>query len=711
MKTFETPFIYGAQYYRAPTPHPECWEEDLKHMRELGFNAAKYWVQWRWSERREGEYYWYDLDRLMDLAHANGLQVTLNIILDVAPGWLFKKYPDCNMIDASGNKCLPTANACRQIGGYPGPCYNHPEALAARQNFVAATVKHFAQHPALSMWDVWNEPENNLMKRKPDIATMFCHCPECCSRFISYLQNKYRDIDHLNQVWGRCYVDWDEVEVPLQAATVSDFIDWREFHLDKLTAEANWRLDTVKTYDPDRIRYLHVVANSVNIFNSVSCVDDFDLAKNCQVFGSTMTGNSLLCAQAVSAAPNKVFYNAEAHINFGNTAMHQRIVDMQLFLKEMLPQIGWGVRGFLFWQFPPESLGIEAPAWGLIRPDGSERPVTHAAKEFWKKLSPMASKLMECHTKKPEVGLWRGRRNEIFQFAIGNLNHYGEGLEQYAKTLYKMNLSFRTISSKQLINNDLDGIKLLIMPDAYFLDQDEADALDSWLRKGGVILSEAHLAGYNGTTGRHSQRVPGCGLAESWGICETESTSSFHLPLNDSNTENALSEVNGDVAKALSSTGASGAEYFTLTTSDGFSGLGARRFAIVEGENIQVEAMFGQDPCIISKRVGKGTLFYSGTLLGYAARNNDLLLRHILSRAASCANLDNRTINGDIHYDYLYDNADRLCFILAVNQSDREQMPALAEEYSWKPVFGEAQICKLVPGSSELYQRLFTSLI
>ncbi len=705
MKISEAPFIYGAQYYRAPTPGPECWEEDLKHMRELGFNAVKYWVQWRWSERREGEYYWDDLDRLMDLALDNGLAVTLNLILDVAPGWLFKQYPNCMMIDASGKKYRPTTNGCRQIGGYPGPCYHHSEALIARQRFVIEAVKHFAPHPALSMWDVWNEPENNLMARKPNIATMLCHCPECSGRFISYMQDKYQHINHLNEVWGRCYLDWDEVEIPLAADTINDFIDWREFHLDKLTAEANWRLATVEKYDPEHIRYLHVVANSVNIFNSVNCVDDFALAENCQVFGSTMTGNSLLCAQAVSAAPNKVFYNAEAHINFGNTGMHQRIIDMPLFLKEILPQVGWGVRGFLFWQFRPESLGIEAPAWGLIRPDGSERPVTRAAKEFWKKLEPFAPELMTCRTKIPEVGLWRGRRNELFQFSIKALEYYGKGLEQYAKTLYALNLPFRTISSAQLLKNDLDGIRLLIMPDAYFMDQDEANALDCWLRNGGVVLSEAHLAGYNGTTGRHSRVIPGCGLAESWGIYENESTSSYHLVLSDSNTgNNALSEVSGDVAKALSSSGASGAEYYPQVVPNGINGSGARRFASVSGENIQVEAMFGNKSCIVSKNIGTGKLFYSGTLLGYAAEKDDSLLRYILTKAASCANISSNIINDNIHIDYIYDDAGTLRFLLAVNLSDKPQKLEVPDGYSLSPIFFDDQDFQLSPNSSELYR-------
>ena len=31
-----------------------------------------------------------------------------------------------------------------------------------------------------------------------------------------------------------------------------------------------------------------------------------------------------------------------------------------------------GLRGFMFWQYRPEVLGHEAPAWGVTKPDGSQ---------------------------------------------------------------------------------------------------------------------------------------------------------------------------------------------------------------------------------------------------------------------------------------------------------------------------------------------------
>jgi beta-galactosidase len=604
----EEPFIYGAQYYRAPTPEPECWAGDLARMRELGFNAVKFWVQWRWSEPSEGVYDWSDLDSLMDLAKANSLAVTLNIILDVAPVWLFGKFPDSKMVDASGRVLEPRANICRQIGGYPGPCYNHPGALAARRRFVEAAVAHFAPHPALSMWDVWSEPEHDLSSRSPNAENLFCHCPECRKGFIPWLRHRYADdLTRLNRVWGRRYGAWDEVEAPLRPETISDFIDWREFHLDKLSGEAKWRLDSVAKLDPVHTRYLHVVANSVDCFNAVSCVDDFELARECQVFGSTMMSSPLFCAQALSAAQGRTFYNAECHIDYGSTAMHQRIVDRSLFLKEIIPQIGWGVRGFLFWQFRAETLGMESPAWGLVRPDASARPVTLAAEDFGRRLLPLAPRLMACPPERPSIGLWRSLRNELFQFSIGQLKNYGESLKNLAALLYRLNLPFRTLADRRLRAGALDGLKVLVMPDAYFLDEEDASSIDAWLRAGGVLIADAHLGGYDGTTGRHSRSLPGCGLGDSWGLRELDSCSSFHLPLAAGDDAMALSGAGGDVAKALSATGASGSEFFPLDEVDGAAKFtGGAALAILGGEDFRALASFRGSPCVASKRVGDG---------------------------------------------------------------------------------------------------------
>ncbi|WP_259335522.1 beta-galactosidase [Alistipes sp. AF48-12] len=269
----------------------------------LGFTDVKFWVQWRWNNRRENEYDFGDLDRLTDLAEKNGLRVTFNTIFDVAPVWLYEKYPDAKQLANDGRRIEPYTVGHRQGGGHPGPCYNHPGALEARKAFMRQAILHFRDRKGVRFWDVWNEPELSFPQRDAQLDRLVCYCDHCRAEFIGWLQRKYRDIETLNRIWGRCYNDWEEVELPRNTETIKDFIDWRLFHSYTMTREAQWRLEMVRELAPEQAAYLHVVPNTMQPFNAVStCTDDFAVAEMCDVFAATMNNGPFFTPQVLSAA-------------------------------------------------------------------------------------------------------------------------------------------------------------------------------------------------------------------------------------------------------------------------------------------------------------------------------------------------------------------------------------------------------------------------
>ena len=731
------PFLFGTQYYRAPTPDPACWEQDFRAMQELGFNAVKFFVQWRWSHRAPGRFYFNDLDQVMELAAQHGLKVTLNFILDVAPVWLFDAYPDAKQIDIHGHSIEPYAVSHRQIGGHPGPCYNHPGALADRQRFVAVAVAHFRDHPALQMWDVWNEPELCFPQRTPDMNTIVCYCPHCARGFRAWVRRKYGRINKLNAVWGRCYESWEQVELPRGTGTITDFIDWREFHLDTMASEAKWRLRTVERLDPQHGRYLHVVPNSY--FSAVTCADDFAMAEHCEVFAATMTGGPATCMHIISAGRGKVCYNVESHINHGCTDMHQPAIHLEQLKRDLLPQFGMGIKGVLFWQYRSEVLGFESPAWGLVKTDGSPRPVTAAVREFWETIKPIAADLRRAQPQSAEIGLWRSRKNEIFAFcAQGQVNNFNAALEAYIQALYWDNLPFVLINDQILTAQALGGLKLLIMPNPYYLTQEEIDALDCWVQAGGTLLCEAHLAGYNGTTGRHSQSVPGGGLAERWDIHEVDTTSPRHLRYAETSeidrpeasTQYAAPEAQyaapDDVRKALKEFGATGGELFPIQMADRTLIWGAHRYATLSGEGLTPLGRFANDaPCLAHKTVGTGHVFYCGANLGDAAAAHHpeglLALMRMAASAAGvqptglletgaeyCAN--GAEAAGTVHLDILYEH-DQPRFAVLINKADQEQAVRLHMTGDWIGLFtgmtlhlGNESAIRLPAGFVEIFQ-------
>lgn len=708
------PFIWGAQYYRAPTPEPDCWERDLRRMRELGFDSVKFWVQWRWSCREPDRFEFDDLDRLMELAHRSGLRVTLNLIMDTAPAWLFRTYPDALQMTDGSEPVEPRAVASRQIGGFPGPCYTHPGALAERKRFLARTVERFRAHPALELWDVWNEPEQCGPYRSPAAGKLVCYCNSCRAAFLEWLRKKYRTIQALNEVWGRCYRGWDEVEPPLTGETIIDFIDYREFRLDVMTAEARWRIELTRELDPTHPAHLHVVPNTMRIFNSLTGVDDFALARLCGLFGATAFAAPVWPLLTVSAGRGKFCYNAECHIAHGSIGMHQKVTGLEELVGELVPQIGAGLRGFMFWQYRPESLGTEAPAWGLVRPDGSDRPLTAAVEAFRNTIGPYLPTIAATGPEEPVAGIWSGRKNELFHWAaMRSAETPAEALEAYAGFFYWNSLPCRVIDSMTLERGELGAIRLLVMPACYCLTGAEAAAIERWVReRGGTLVCEAHLGGWNADTGRHSRVTPGFGLAEAWNIREAETTSTHHLGFAD-RVYSPAGGLPADLRKAIEALGTDGGRYVPVTLSTGKTVWGADRFAVLDAPGAEVLGNAGGLPCIVRKRVGAGTVVYCGTNLGAAGVPDREGFTGFLTGICRDAGLEpscgcEPDVPGSVRLDALRAGTDLRAIVLR-NRSDSERRVKLRCRGSFRGVFtglrfdadGTAELT-LPPGFTDL---------
>lgn len=659
--------IYGTQYYRYPTPDKSQWEEDLKNIHDMGMMDVKFWVQWRVNNFGPNKYDFSDIDTLMDLAYKNDLRVTLNVIFDVAPVWFLKKYPCSVQVTADGRKVEQSAPGHRQIGGFPGTCYNHIEARECRKMFLIETVKRYKDHPALYMWDIWNEPEQCGIHRYVNGSTekVTCYCDSCKMAFIMWLRKKYKTIDELNRVWGKCFPTYEDIELPNNVWTLKDFMDFKLFHSEVMTNEANMRIETVKSVDKGHPVYLHVVPNTSTIFNAVSGVDDFALARKCDVFASTNFSSPIWSILTLSAGRGKRCYNAECHIGSGSIKMHQKTVTYNDLVKDFVPQIGAGIRGFMFWQYRPEVLGHEGPAWGMTELDGSIGSVGHAAKEFGEKLKTIEKELNDVFIPECSIAIWKGFENELFQYASQmTLEPFGESIANYVNAIYWNNYNVRIVDDSFIINEDLDGIKLLIMPECYCVSKRLFNAVDNFVKKGGVLLCEAHFGGFDTDNGRHSFNMPGCGAKEKWGISEIERTSSYWLDFGQELSNVNINGVSDDVKKAIEAYGASGRKYYPALFDDNSIIAMCERVAFLGGYNIQVIATMNNKPIILLKNYGKGKIYYCGSNIGEGAEfDKNAFSRFICSVIKDSRIKANFEIEKNVHIDVISEE------LIAVNNT------------------------------------------
>lgn len=512
---------FGTQYYRAPTPLREDWRQDLQNIRGYGFNTIKLLVLWRWSNPGEGRYYFDDLDELMDLAEKNGLKVILNVLFDVVPAWFYQMYPDCVMITCDGRHVEPQVVGHRSTGGAPGPCYNHPAALKARLAFLEVLVHQYKDHPALLIWDLWNEPELTCaILRAPVQKDLVCYCSHCRGHFINWLNKKYGNIHNLNARWHRNYQCWEELELPRNGDAFTDMIDWRIFFADVLTGELRYRIETVKKTDSRTPVMAHTVP--MPYFNAVTCCNnDYDMAALCDMFGNSIGSVPFAAAFNTSCADGKNVINSEIHAMGGNAYNRPKIPTFSDIKAHIFTPLARGIKGFIYWQYRPERLGLESPAWGLTTADGCGTPWLEYNRIICASIQNNAQLLLDVKPYKSEVAVLNSYQGQIFDWcASGSTDTYNSSVMGLFNALYAANLNVDIVNMDSLNVEKLSQYKAIILPFPYYLENKVVQLLRDWVFGGGLLISEAFHANANGDTGLYETTVPGLDMDEVFGVRE-----------------------------------------------------------------------------------------------------------------------------------------------------------------------------------------------
>ena len=597
---------FGAQYYRAPTPGPENWERDLTALRSKGFNTVKLWVQWRWNMPKRDTYDFSDIDRLMELCGGLGLRVILNVICDVAPAWFYRDYPDSLMVAADGRRLYPQTTAYRQIGGAPGPCYHHREGAEIRRRFIEEAAKRYAGHPALLCWDLWNEPELTCgIWREASQENMVCYCAHSVERFILWLRRRYGSLEVLNRRWGRNYQAWEEIEPPRCAATFNDMVDWREFFGETLAEELHMRAKAVRLHDGEHSVMVHTVPMPYfNFMNTGS--EEYLLAREMDWFGNSVGSMPFPAVTATTAARNKWVLNAEIHAVGGNTMARPAIPSLEDFKSHILVPFSRGVKGFLFWQYKPESLGHEAPAWGLVRPDGGDTPWLGYAVEINRVLQAHTARLLPAFPRPGRIAVLNSSANQTFLWGIsGGTELYYQSVWGAFTALYEAQYPVDVLSEHQLKAEGLARYEAVYLPLPYYLDEETAAVLKDFVHEGGTLLSEALLGGICAETNLHAEKLPGYGFEQVFG-CQEEQTLTASAFLNAYEEEGARREENRSSVTFTDKKGRTARGYYFRES-----------FRLDGGEVLAVYD--NGEAAAVMHRYGRGKAVITGTLPGFMA--------------------------------------------------------------------------------------------
>lgn len=205
-------------YYPEHWPEDQ-WERDFKNMADLGFEAVHMGeFAWAQLEPQEGVYQFEWLDQAIGLAEKYQLPVILCTSTATPPVWLSRKYPEILIKHENG---LISDHGARQHASFSSPKYRE---LALKM--IEELGKRYGHDSRIIGWQLDNEP-----------AVQFDYNPAATEQFRSFLQNKYTNIDRLNQAWGtafwsQLYQGFDQINIPLskqQFMNHHQLLDYRRF--------------------------------------------------------------------------------------------------------------------------------------------------------------------------------------------------------------------------------------------------------------------------------------------------------------------------------------------------------------------------------------------------------------------------------------------------------------------------------------------------
>lgn len=484
-------YRFGVAYY------PEQWhiaqaKEDFAKMRDLGFNIVRM-AEFAWStmEPQPGKFQFEWLDRAIEFAAANHIDVVLGTPTASVPPWLYRAHPDV----LSGNEHGPYT-----YGGRKGFAINSPAMRDAAEKVITRLCERYGKNPTVVGWQLSNEPGYPVVNYDPLALVAFRH----------WLQQHYSTLDALNAAWGgpfwsNEYGSWDEIQFPLNSAeggwNPGVHLDYRRFFSDSFLEWLRFENKLVRKYAHNQFIFTNwpEVSWSVDIFKAAAFQD----ATAWDNYG-TMPGtgthyqvlrtafNHDLCR--ASRADQRFFVSEQpTQPTSATDASSVRLVTWT--------DVAYGSHATLFFEFRAPEAGSEMAYTSMLEPDGSYGLSAPVLKKTFAEITQLQPKLSKTRTI-ADVALIYSYENSWDQgFRLREGPNVGAGYDNFAQRYYTGVKSLKRNVDIIPLDRDLTPYRMIVAPGLRLVSDDHAEQLRRWVHDGGILVLD-HKAGTRTQEGR-----------------------------------------------------------------------------------------------------------------------------------------------------------------------------------------------------------------
>jgi len=243
--------------------NPDQWPEDVRVddvrlMKLSGMNMMSTGIfSWAQLEPVEGRFDWAWLDETFDRLHEAGVFVALATPSSSPPHWLADKYPETLAVYKDLQRGQP---GLRQVFCPTSPVFRHET-----RRMIRALAERYGDHPGLGLWHVSNE-YGHLWDH--------CYCDLCQQAFREWLEERYGDIDTVNdqwwtRFWSHTFNDFGQINAPSDHAHANGLtglmLDWRRFSATQIVEFCKNEIAPLRELTPE----VPITTNLMGLFNGM----------------------------------------------------------------------------------------------------------------------------------------------------------------------------------------------------------------------------------------------------------------------------------------------------------------------------------------------------------------------------------------------------------------------------------------------------------
>ncbi len=473
---------YGADYNPEQWPR-EIWDDDVRAMRAAGVNIVSLAI-FSWARLQPSadtwDFAW--LDDVMDLLHANGIDVDLATATASPPPWLSTAHPEILPVTRSGETVWPGA---RQHWRPTSPVFRD-HAL----RLVRAMAQRYAEHPALVAWHVSNEL---------GCHNVYDYSDDAARAFRVWLQARYTTLDRLNDAWATSfwsqrYGDWEQILPPRLAAShpnPTQQLDFKRFSSDALKDHLRAERDLLREITPEvPVTTNFMVMGETKGMNYADWAAEVDFIANDHYvstgpqaldelsFSANLTGN------LAGGRPWFLMEHSTSAVNWRHVNVAKKPGELA---RDSLTHVAHGADAVCFFQWRQSAAGAEKYHSAMLPHAGTDSAVFRAVVDLGQVLGALAP--VAGSTRRPApvavvfdwVSWWA---SEADSHPTSELRYRQEALDWYS-ALLSLGIRVDVVP----LGTPLDGYRMVAAPVLHVVPDDLTETLTRYVHDGGHLVT------------------------------------------------------------------------------------------------------------------------------------------------------------------------------------------------------------------------------